>query len=468
MVRDMKHSQTVYNDDFPAYCGKRAKAFCEHLKNDELDEEFPEMTVDGCHDEEIGDILRGLGASYKEIGNCLGTIETCADDKTASTCVSELMNKYVNGDYDKLEKQLFQELLESDSEQRDFFFSQLAQAEGKSPVQTRNLEISRDRMQSGLAILAEARKLEKEYEGSIRLDEDSVERLNEAFKDVADRLPVDGEVGVKFWQNKMGFSFPSWKQPLTFMTALPVEVKDIPSVLEFTSKILDIVESKAQALGMEPSDQAVAISDVLSARKFTDIVRKQEVEGIPIPDQCDDIYNHRDEVLNEALAPLVKALKLTGIQPSIQSSLDTLSIHFQGGKTADEFDDRVCIPLPAHAATKNEMLSAISKRLSEKEQSFDSREALESSLKNCWNASTLVEDIKRFQSDLSKASRAGRIAVAYEVDGVKEAYTNFAKVMKEEAVSTEKTRLQDSTKKLSSLGLKEKDITKLISKSASR
>ena len=40
--------------------------------------------------------------------------------------------------------------------------------------------------------------------------------------------------------------------------------------------------------------------------------------------------------------------------------------------------------------------------------------------------------------------------------------------MKEEAVSTEKTRLQDSTKKLSILGLKEKDITKLISKSASR
>ena len=89
-------------------------------------------------------------------------------------------------------------------------------------------------------------------------------------------------------------------------------------------------------------------------------------------------------------------------------------------------------------------------------------------MENCWNAGTLVDDIKQFQSDLSKASRASRIAVAYEVDGVKEAYTNFAKVMKEEAVSAEKTRLQDSAKKLSSLGLKEKDITKLISKSASR
>ena len=72
------HAQTLYDDDYAAYCSKRADHFLESLPD-----EYPDMSS-GEHSEEIGSLLQRMGASYQQATETLSQLEVCDTDEQAA------------------------------------------------------------------------------------------------------------------------------------------------------------------------------------------------------------------------------------------------------------------------------------------------------------------------------------------------------------------------------------------------
>lgn len=88
---NQNHAQTLYDDDYAAYCSQQADHFCDNLKD-----AFPRMSKGECS-EEIGDFLHDMGSSYKQIAVTLSKLEACKSDEQAADVLRT--------DFDELEQQ---------------------------------------------------------------------------------------------------------------------------------------------------------------------------------------------------------------------------------------------------------------------------------------------------------------------------------------------------------------------------